>query len=462
MRIKTIIPGTFSRFVLLFIAFAFISVGINAQTINISGRITDENDMGVPGATVLLKGTTIGSASDYDGNYTISFDATAGLVLQYSFIGYNTQEIEIGSDRVINVSLLPKTETLDEVVVIGFGQQKKATVVGSVVQVKGDELLKAGTVATVSEALSGMLPGVSTMQATGMPGASAATILIRGQSSWTNSSPLFLVDGVERPFNDLDPNEIESISVLKDASATAVFGVKAANGVILITTKRGHSGKPQLSYSGSWGIKQPVMETDFMTDYASALEYRNIALMNEGKYSSLTPASVIEAWRDPNRDMDFYSYTNWIEEMVVGGPSQAHNLNMSGGNDFIKYFTSFGYNYDGDIFAVEDQGIYDPRTYQKKYNWRSNLDFSFTKTTKLKVNLSGDFKNWHGNRVTGDDMEYIDAGSLGNFSGMFTNVQVGTPPVLSDGTLGVGNYASDWFTSNYIGEMERGGEMSRR
>ena len=163
----------------------------------------------------------------------------------------------------------------------------------------------------------GVLPGVSTMQASGQPGSTDATILIRGQSSWNNNTPLFVVDGVERDFNDLDPNEIESISVLKDASATAVYGVKAANGVILITTKRGTKGKPKINFSANWGIKNPVIETDYVRPYHEALQAYNEAAIREGSYGILKPQSEIDAWADPNRDRDFYTYTNWVSYNFV-------------------------------------------------------------------------------------------------------------------------------------------------
>ena len=434
-----------------------------AQEKTIQGTVTDaSNNVTLPGVTVIVVGTTNGAVTDIDGKYILTVPGNAAE-LQFSFIGMQTQIVSISGRSVIDVTLSPETQLIDELVVVGYGTQQKETVVGSIAQTKGEELLKAGSVPTVSEALSGILPGVSTMQASGQPGATEATILIRGQSSWNNNSPLFLVDGVERPFNDLDPNEIESISVLKDASATAVFGVKAANGVILITTKRGLVGKTRVSFTGNWGVKVPVMETDYMLDYASALEYYNIAALNEGKYGALIPQSDIDAWRDPNRDMDFYSYTSWINELVKTGPTQSYNINVSGGNEFVKYFTSVGYNLDGDIFRLEEQQDFDPRTSQKRYNWRSNLDFSFTKTTTLKVNLSGDFKDWNGNYVTANSLSGIHEGGVAEFlGGLFSQVQVGTPPILSDGRLGVGNYGTDWFTQNYLGEMEREGQYSRR
>jgi len=447
---------------LLVIAFVFSVAGTFAQTVSVRGKVIDDSGEGIPGATVVIKGTTsTGTVTDIDGNYTIKFEKNANSTLLFSFVGFKPQEILVGSKTTLNVTLKPDMQQISDVVVVGYGTQKKQTVVGSVVQTTGDELLKVGNVTTVSEALAGMLPGVSTMQAAGMPGSTQSTILIRGQSSWNNNSPLFMVDGVEREFNNLDPNEIETISVLKDASATAVYGVKAANGVILITTKRGSIGAPSITFTANEGVKIPVVNTDYMADYATALEQYNIAAMSQNLYDNLQPQRDINAWRDPNRDMDFYSYTNWVNLLVATGRARSYNLNVSGGNSFVKYFTSLGYNYDGDMFDIEKQDFYDPRTSQKRYNWRSNLDFQFTKTTKVTLNVSGDFKDWHGNRLTvATPLGYDSSGNT--MSQLYKNVQVGTPPILSTGELGAGDKALDWTKVNYLGIMERESENTKR
>lgn len=439
-----------------------ISDGVFAQTTSIKGKVTDSNNLGIPGVTVTIVGNNAtGTITDLDGNYSISFKKTENSTLQFSFIGFKTAKVPVGSKTTINVQLEENIEQLSDVVVVGYGTQKKKTVVGSVVQTTGEDLLKVGNVSTVSEALAGLLPGVSTMQAAGMPGATEATILIRGQSSWNNNKPLYMVDGVERDFNDIDPNEIESISVLKDASATAVYGVKAANGVILITTKRGHSGTPRISFTANEGVKVPNVNTNYMADYATALEYYNVAAMSQGFYDNLQSQKDIDAWRNPNRDMDFYSYTNWINYLVKSGHARSYNINVSGGNSFVKYFTSLGYNYDGDMFDIHKQNFIDPRTSQKRYNWRSNLDFQFTKTTKVSVNVSGNFIDWNGNRITNQIPKgYDDNGNT--LSAMYNNVQVGTPPILSTGELGAGDKAKDWMKMNYLGMMERESQNRKR
>ena len=204
------------------------------------------------GVNVSLKGTTVGTLTDIKGNFELAIPSTGTLV--FSFIGLQTQEIVIGAENYYTITLSETSVALQEVIVIGYGVQKKESVVGSIVQTKNEELKRAGGVTDLKQALTGQLPGVITVTSSGEPGGagtgtSATDIFIRGRNTWNGGSPLILVDGVERQMNNLDVNEVESISVLKDASATAVFGVKGANGVILITTKRGTTGKAKLSFS---------------------------------------------------------------------------------------------------------------------------------------------------------------------------------------------------------------------
>jgi TonB-linked SusC/RagA family outer membrane protein len=424
----------------------------------VSGLVTDSNGNPLPGTTILEKGTSNGVTSDFDGLFSINVSSEKAI-LEASYIGFITQNIAVNGQSKLSIKLKENLAELDEVIVIGYGIQKKETVVGSVTQAKGQELLQAGSVATVSEALSGIMPGVSTMQAAGQPGSTASNILIRGQSTWTDNTPLYLVDGVERDFNDLDPNEVESISVLKDASATAVFGVKGANGVILVTTKRGKPGETKVRFTSSWGLKQPTMDTNYYADYATTLEHFNMAAMNDRAYGSLYPQSVIDAWRDPNRDKRFYSYTTWINELLTTGTNSQYNLNVSGGNEFVTYFASLGYQHDGDIFDLEKQKDFDPRTYQKKYNWRTNLDFNFSKTTKFKVGLAGNFKNWNGNTITRGTNNGIATGNGDAFTRIWQTPLIGTAPILEGGLLGT--EAGATVNPNFY-RMEKEGQWKRR
>lgn len=434
---------------------------VSAQTRTITGKVIDSDGLPLPGVNVVLQGTTTGTVTDTDGNYSLTVGDEPGQNLVFSFIGFERQVVPIEGQNVINVTMETSAETLEEVVVVGYGVQKKKTVVGSITQTGGEELLRAGSVTTVSEALTGLLPGVSTMQAAGQPGSTAANILIRGRASWTNSEPLFLVDGVERDFNNLDPNEIESISVLKDASATAVYGIKAANGVILVTTKTGSKGRPKINFSASVGLKDPTINTDYAADYATNLEYYNLALMNDRKYNQLIPRFYIDRWRDPAyADNPFYQYTSFINELYGTGSTQQYNLNISGGNDFVKYFTSFGYISDGDIFDLEEQPEFDPRTYYKRLNWRSNLDFNFTKTTKFSVKLSGDMSNWNGNYATRQSADGTAAGGGSIMQRIYSTALINAPAVFDDGKLGY-DYNNS-INVNYLGMIEREGSYSTK
>ncbi len=227
---------------------SFSAVNLEAQE-RISGVVKDVGGMPLPGVTIIQKGTTRGAVTDFDGNYSIELTSSGQKTLEFSYVGFKTKQIAVQGQKTINVTLEEDIATLDEVVIVGYGTQKKESVVAAIVQVKGEDLMeRAAGITNVEEALQGNLPGVTTIQGSGIPGQSDMQILIRGQGTWNGSGgPLILVDGVKRSMTDIDMNDIEKLSVLKDASATAVFGVEGANGVILVTTKRGQTGKAQLS-----------------------------------------------------------------------------------------------------------------------------------------------------------------------------------------------------------------------
>src|SRR5665647_790585 len=226
--------------------FFLTQLNVSAQQISISGTIIGDDKVPIPGASIIVKGSTIGTVTDVNGKFTLDIPSSAKSLL-FSFVGLTQVEIPAGSGTVFNVILSESSTGIDEVVVVGYGVQKKESVVGAVVQIGNETLMRSGN-SNVTNALSGKMSGVLTMQQAGEPGANSSEIVIRGVSSWNGSEPLVLVDGVERSFTDLDPNEVESISVLKDASATAVFGAKGANGVIIVTTKRGKIGAPAMSF----------------------------------------------------------------------------------------------------------------------------------------------------------------------------------------------------------------------
>lgn len=224
--------------------------------IDVRGTVVDNAGEPLIGASVIVKGNASqGTVTDFDGNFQLKVPSEQ-TVLVVSYVGMNTKELRVGKQRTFNVVLTDNTQ-LTEVIVVGYGQQKKASVVGAITQTTGEVLERAAGISDIGSALTGNLPGVVTMSSSGMPGEEEPQIIIRGASSWNNSSPLVLVDGIERPMSSVDIQSVATISVLKDASATAVYGVKGANGVILITTKRGQEGKAQINVSANAIMKMP-------------------------------------------------------------------------------------------------------------------------------------------------------------------------------------------------------------
>lgn len=387
-------PVNLRKLILMLLLTPF--MGLLAQQA-IQGKVVDDKS-GDPliGVSVTIRGTSTGTVTDFDGNFTISIQKEETLNLTY--VGYQPQSLQVNPrtrEGRILVKMKELSQELDEVVIVGYGTQKKASSVASIVQTKGEEMLKVGNLNSVSEALQGKLNGVITINNNAKPGANAAEIYIRGKASWGSTSPLTLVDGVERNINDVDMNEIESISVLKDASATAVYGVKGANGVILITSRRGENRKPQVNFSTNLGIKQFTTNVNF-ADYLSSMQTYNTAVANEKDWAKQFPRSTMDAWRNAYATGNYGPYNdvfpevNWFDELVRDyGISQNYNLNINGGNDFISYFVSVGYQEDGDNYKIEKQEDFDPRYWFKRYNWRSNLDFKLTKTTKLSFKIAG-------------------------------------------------------------------------
>ena len=249
-----------------------------SQTKIVRGTIIDGKGETLIGVNVVEKGTTNGTVTDVDGNFSLSVPNNAVLVVSY--VGFRSQEVPVAGKSSLQITLVEDTEILDEVVVVGYGQQKKASVVGAITQTPGEVLERAGGISDVGAALTGNLPGVITIASSGMPGEEEPQIIIRGSSSWNNSDPLVLVDGIERPLSSVDIASVQSISVLKDASATAVYGVKGANGVILVTTKRGKEGSARIDVSANMTVKAPSRLPNKYDSY-DALMFRNVAIEHE-------------------------------------------------------------------------------------------------------------------------------------------------------------------------------------
>ena len=380
-------------FLVTFLLFIPLMYALPPEGITIKGRVTDETlKEGVPGANVTVKGTSIGTITDFDGNFTIVAPSKKS-VLNISFIGYVTQEIVVGDRTIINVSLKEDAQNLGEVevVAIAYGNQDKRMLTSAVSSIDNKELIKSPAT-SITNLLAGALPGVSSVQTTGQPGKDAAAIYVRGVGSLNDSQskPLVLVDGIEREFSQIDPNEIESISVLKDASSTAVFGVRGANGVVLITTRRGKAGKTQISASTKLGLQQPISLVEQTGSYEFARFWNMKQEMDHVTNPKLyfTPEQV-EAYRTGS-DPIMYPSMDWKKYIFNNIYLQSqNNLNISGGSDNVRYFISVGYTYQNGLLKELPGQMYDNNYRYNRYNYRANIDANLTKTTSMKLGVGG-------------------------------------------------------------------------
>ena len=389
----------------------------------VKGKVIDSDSQPVIGAAVTIQGTTTGVGTDFDGAFSITVPRE-GTVLEIAFLGYVTQQVTVGKQRNLTVVLTEDAQTLEATVVVAYGAQTKATITGALTTIDSKALVKA-PVADVTNVLAGQMPGVATVQETGQPGEDYAKIYIRGVGSLSESAstPLILVDGVERPLNTVDPNEIESLSILKDAASTAVFGVRGANGVIIVTTKRGDAGKPKISVSSITGLQMPMSYIKQSSGYDFA-RYYNVYQWNDGKTDQslyFTP-EAIEAYRTGSDPIMFPS-TNWNDVMFRKAFLQTkNNINISGGSDKVRYFVSLGYMFQNGLLKNIPGVNYDNNYTYNRYNYRANLDFKLTETTDMHFNISG---------VIGDTHEpYTDRNNI------WTLTMLWAHPVASPGVVG--------------------------
>ncbi len=427
------------------VLFLICSFQLKAQQREWSGQVWDEKlNEPLIGVSVTVQGSSAGTITDFDGKFRIR--AEVNQTLNFSYVGYTPQSIQLRSSTDLSKVLMREdSKVLDEVIVVGYGVQKKVSSVGSISAAKGEELLKTGNVTSVSEALQGMMPGVVSIMNDAKPGADEADIIIRAKGSWRSSQPLVLVDGIERDMNDIDANEIESLSVLKDASATAVYGVKGANGVILVTTKRGVNQKPKISFSANFGFKEPLTRPEY-ADYVTSMNMWNEAATNDLQYSKLIPESKINAWQNAFASGNVGPYNpyfpniDWWDEMVNDmGYQQQYNINISGGTDFMRYFSSIGYLNDGDIFKTQKNDLFDPTFKYQRYNWRSNFDFHLTKSTVLSLNLSGrqGYRSQTGYRINDNNESDTSFGQPQFFRMLYTAPRNMFPITWEDGSYGL-------------------------
>lgn len=362
---------------------AFSSEGMQQNTVKVTGTVKDTNGEPIIGANVMVVGSATGVITDIDGNFTLN--VPVGSKLQFSFIGYKEQVVPVKKGISLNIVLEEDAQMLGEVEVVAYGVQKKVSVTGAISSMRGHNPLKTPA-GSISNILSGQVTGISSVQYSGEPGADAADIYVRGIATTNNATPLIQVDGVERDFSQIDPNEIESVTILKDASATAVFGVRGANGVILITTKRGAEGKAKISFTTSAGVNVRTKELEFANSYQYA-SYVNMMRTNDGN-EPLYSDEQLAAFRDHTNPL-LYPDINWIDYCMNKAAFQSqHNVSISGGTNNMRYFVSAGlFTQDGMFkqFNLTDDFNFD----YKRYNYRANLDFDISKTTLLSVNIGG-------------------------------------------------------------------------
>ncbi len=389
--------------ILLLLMFIFAS-SVGAFSQNIKGKITDAQGQALPGVSVVVKGTTKGSISDANGNYSVSADKNSKII--FTYIGYITQEIDANGRSVIDVSLETDEQTLSEVVVVGYGVQKKETVTGSVTTVKGSELVKSPAV-NLSNSIAGRMPGVVAVNRSGEPGYDGSGIRIRGSNTLGNNDALIVIDGIPARaggFDRLNPADIETISVLKDASA-AIYGARAANGVILITTKKGKESKPELSYSFNQGYSQATQ----LPKLANAAQYTEMlndldiyglpvsewsaatqAYKSTGSYTRpngtirkapFSPDDMTkykdgsDPWGHPDTDWYAAALKNW-------SPQSRHNLQLTGGSSNVKYMASLGYQNQDAYYKNSATGY-------EQYDLRINLNAKVNKYIDLNLGMLG-------------------------------------------------------------------------
>lgn len=357
--------------------------------IKITGTVTDETGQPFPFLNVFdTSAPERGAITDDNGKYTIEVPADTRS-LTFSFMGYKTGVANLGKGTVVNYQMEPDAQNLDEIVIVGFGQQSKASVSAAVSSIKADEIIKTPS-ANVTNAIAGRVAGITTMQSSGQPGDDNATIIVRGQGSWNSIEPLYVIDGVERNkemFAAMDANEIENFTILKDAAATAMYGSKGANGVVVVTSKRGQEGKVQVGVTASMSLQQFTRYPNYLDSYQS-LQLYNEALMNDGN-NPLFSKEVLEHYRvqdDPYR----YPNTDWYNLMMKKvAPQYNVSVNLRGGSKSVRYFVSGAYIYQDGQLKSESNRVYNPRFSNKRYRVSANIDALITKDFTLTVDFGG-------------------------------------------------------------------------
>jgi len=453
------------------------------QKKDLSGIVKDPKGLTLPGVTVAVKGTTLGTITDNEGNFKLSVPADT-KILVFSFVGMKAQEISVIGKSIFSVVMSEEVVAMEDVVVVGYGKQKKESVVGSIVQTGEKELLRSGNATSIEQALTGLLPGVVSILSSGEPGGvgnyqatsasgwnmgavkrsgSASNIYIRGMNTWNGGNPLVLVDGVERSMDNIDMKEVENVSVLKDASATAVFGVKGANGVIQITTKRGALGKPVISFSYNTTAMMLSKVPEELNSY-DAILMRNEAIERElairpTSWAEFKPQGFALNYKRPVPNPVYnqvFPDVNWQDALFKKVGFEHHaNISVKGGTDFVRYFGSFAFLSQDDMFRKDytNGRGYEPSFAFNRFNFRSNFDFSLTKTTNMALSLSGFQGRKNQNYAGVTDFSWI-------YGGLYYAAPDLFPPQNANGSFGWnplysnGNPLSDLYNLGVFQQRE--------
>lgn len=370
----------------------------------VTGTVVDATGEPIIGASVKVKGSNTGAVTDIDGNFTLR--ANTGAEIEISYVGMTTQTFRVVEGQSsYNITLQDNTDALNEVVVVGYGAQKRVNLTGAVSSINADKISESRPITNVSQALAGLAAGVTVRSGNNQPGNDNATIRVRGVGTLNNAGPLVIVDGVEAGINTVDPNDIESMSILKDAASASIYGSRAANGVILITTKKGEAGNVKINYNGYVSFESMRKTLEPVSDYATYMELVNEGMKNTNPNASLPfSQEKIDEWRNSPTDL-LHPNTNWVDETFKSATATNHTLSVSGGSDRIRFFTSFGYNYNPGIM---------PNAAYQRYSARVKVEADVKKWLTVGVNASG-FRGETeaGARVQNDIFTYASATTPG-------------------------------------------------
>jgi len=443
------------------VVLALIAQNIWAQSKQVTGAVKDAAGEVIIGASVIEKGTSNGTTTDGNGSFTLNV-SNSNAVLQFIYVGFQPQEISLNGRTLISVTMHESSEALSEVVVVGYGAQKKESVVGAISQLTNKDILQSPS-ANISQAIAGKISGVITTQTSGAPGSDDAQIYIRGRATFAgDAQPLVLVDGVERPFSQITPEDIETISILKDASATAVYGVRGANGVMLITTKRGRTEqKPEVNLAANWQYQSPTRKDSYLNSYQSVTLLEE-ALANDGLPSQFSAADIemykkSSAGQLSGLDAMLYPNVNWYDEVLNStSPAQRYNINIQGGTKRMRYYVSGEFYNQSSMIKNLSQDVYGNSSSPSfnRYAFRANTDFFLTKDLTFSINFGTRFEERNGpntnESANRSDIFYELNHTPGWIFPVYYTVQNGEDTKTLFG-------GSSQYQNNVVGKLAKGG-----